>query len=430
MAKGESETVAGNITYRGNNKFRFRVSVGSGPDRNMFSTEFLYDGKIDEEKIKKKEYPRAVETALAKFVTDVTSGQVVLQSNITFRDFVDVWKKEYAEREDLGLSPKTLSRYNALLERILDAVGHIKLQKISPSHLNSFYVNLSEPGVKKLGNNKKHHNGSDKLSTTTIRHYHELISGILGKAVQWGYILSNPAQRADPPKYEESEKRYLEEDAIDKVMNALSNEPLKYQCAILLDIFSGLRRSELMGLEWKNIDFDSNVMVVNKASIYISGKGTFTKDTKNKSSKRQIKIPVFVMKLLKKHQLEQRLYKNKKSTDKARNKLVEDNDFIFIQRNGKPMHPDTVTKWFPKFLKKNNLSPVNFHGLRHTNASLTMSLGFDAVTVASRLGHARKETTLNIYSHMFKSKDQGVADEFDKKYGDSDTLDTSNKQSS
>lgn len=230
--------------------------------------------------------------------------------------------------------------------------------------------------------------------------------------------MSNPAQKADPPKVEESERPFLEESQVRLVMYALAKEKLKYQAMILLDIFSGLRRGELMGLEWTDIDFINNAIIINKTSNYTVNTGIYEDTVKTKKSNRTISMPPFVMKILREYYSDQKKYKDKK---RKKGKLLIENNKLFIQHNGKPMHPDTPTKWWPEFLKRNSLPHVNFHGLRHTNASIMTALGFDTVTGSGRLGHARKETFLNIYSHMLTSKEKGVAAAMEREFNPNQT---------
>lgn len=395
--------MAGNIVDLGDGKFRLRVSIGSGKLRKDFSKNTTYEGSYEEGKI-----PKQVEKELALFVAAVEQNKVSI-SNMTFQQFTkNVWLPDYAERK---LKIKTLSRYKEMLDsRIYDAIGHIKLSKLGPSHLNKFYKQLEDPIVKtsKTGELKKEY-----LSSRSIEHHHDLISSILGKAVKWEYIVSNPAQKSDPPKVEESERPFLEESQVKQVMTALAKEKLKYQAMILLDIFSGLRRGELMGLEWTDIDFINNAIIINKTSNYTVETGIYEDTVKTKKSNRTISMPPFVMKILREYYSEQKKYKNKK---REKGKLLVENDKLFMQHNGKPMHPDTPTKWWPIFLKRNNLPHVNFHGLRHTNASIMTALGFDTVTGSGRLGHARKETFLNIYSHMLTSKEKGVAAAMEREF--------------
>lgn len=384
--------MAGNIEILGNNRYRFRVSIGSGKNRKVFKQNYKSETPMKDDKI-----PREVELALAKFVAAVDENKVS-KSNITFKQFVDVWKNDYAERT---LKVKTITRYNQMLDdRIIPAIGHIRISRLSPSHLNNLYSQMVESG---------------SLSKRTIRHHHSLISSILGKATKWDYIISNVAEKADPPQPEEKEMPFLDEALIREIMKLLGKEKLKYRAMVMLDIFSGLRRGELVGLEWPNIDFDNNCIKVEKTLNYTANKGIYEDTVKTKKSNRTIIMPKFVMQLLWAYKTEQQLYKNKK---RKKDKLVEDNDKLFIQHNGKPMHPDTPTKWWPKFLKKNNLPHVNFHGLRHTQATLIISMNFDVASGASRMGHARNETFLNKYTHALESKDQAIAKSFDKAFGD------------
>ncbi|QNU66945.1 site-specific integrase [Ruminiclostridium herbifermentans] len=396
--------MAGNIEVLGNGRYRLRASIGTGKNRKVFRKNIRCETPMKDD----GKFPREVELELAKFVAAVSENKVS-RSNMTFRQFTEtVWLPDYAERK---LKTKTLVRYKEMLDsRIYDALGHIRISKLSPTHLNKFYKQLEEPIEKK---SKTGEIITENLSARTIEHHHDLISSILGKAVKWDYIVSNPAQKADPPKVEESERPFLEEDEIKKVMDALSKEPLKYQSMILLDLFSGLRRGELMGLNWTDIDFINNTITINKTSNYTTDTGIYEDTVKTKKSNRTISMPVFVMSILRGYYSEQKKYKDKK---REKGKLLFENDKLFIQHNGKPMHPDTPTKWWPKFLEKNNLPHVNFHGLRHTNASIMTALGFDIVTGSGRLGHARKDTFLNTYSHMLTTKEKGVAAAMDKEF--------------
>lgn len=396
--------MAGNIVDLGNGRFRLRVSLGSGKTRKDFSKNTTFEGDYEPGKI-----PKQIEKKLALFVAAVEQKKVS-SSSMTFRQFTEtVWLPDYAERK---LKTKTLARYKEMLNsRIYEAIGHIRIAKLTPTHLNKFYRQLEEPITKTV---KSGETIQESLSARTVEHHHDLISSILGKAVKWDYIVSNPAQKADPPRVEEKEMSFLEEDQIKIVMEALSKEKLKYQVMILLDLFSGQRRGEVVGLDWVDIDFINDAITTNKTLNYTVENGIYEDTVKTKKSNRTTSMPHFVMQLLRLYYTEQKEYKDKK---REKGKLIYENDKLFIQANGAPMHPDTPTKWWPKFLERNNLPRVNFHGLRHTNASIITSiLGFDVATGAGRLGHARKDTFLNIYSHMLTSKEKGVALAMEKKF--------------
>lgn len=392
--------MAGHVDDLGNGNFRIRVSIGSGKNRQDYSMNVSYDGYYEQGEI-----PKPIEIERNKFVAAVYENRVS-KSTITFKQFTqNVWKPDYAVRK---LKKKTLRRYEKMLEdRIFPAIGHIRINKLSATHLNKLYKQLEE--VPTITTTK-----TTYLSARSIEGYHDLVSSIMGKAVKWDYIKENPAAKADPPDVEEKEMPFLEENHIEQVMIALSKEKLKYQALALLDLFSGQRRGEVVGLDWPDIDFKNDEIKTNRTLNYTVEDGVYEDTVKTKKSKRATTMPHFVMQILKFYHDEQFKYKEKK---RSQGKLLYENNKLFIQANGAPMHPDTPTKWWAKFLKKNNIPHVNFHGIRHTNASIITSLlGFDPVTGAGRLGHARKETFLNTYAHMFTSTDKAVADAMEKRF--------------
>ena len=132
--------------------------------------------------------------------------------------------------------------------------------------------------------------------------------------------------------------------------------------------------------------------------------GVYNDTTKNKSSERVISIPQAMTDLLKEHkknQIEERL----KLGD-----LWHENNNVFKGVDGRPIHPDTISSWFRKFIAKNNLPEISIHSLRHTNATLLIASGTNIRTVANRLGHSTPTTTGNIYAHAIKTADEAAAD--------------------
>lgn len=162
----------------------------------------------------------------------------------------------------------------------------------------------------------------------------------------------------------------------------------------------------MLGLEWSDIDFDTCTLTVCRSSLYLPDKGIFEDETKNATSNRVIKLSqtaVADMKAYKVYQLEQRL----KMGDRWQNSPK-----IFTTAEGKPLHPDTLSRWFSKFIKEHSdqLPPITIHSLRHTNATLQIAGGVPLTTVAKRLGHADTVTTSKIYAHAIKSADEAAAE--------------------
>lgn len=352
-----------------------------------------------------KQIEKELERQKVLFEEEVKTGKCY-NNKIKFREFADIWLKEYAEK---NLAPKTYSRYIGLLERINQAIGHMKLKDIKPLHLNKFYDNLSEKGISKRV--KRDNNGNEigdrRLAPKTIFAHHQLISKILATAVKWQLIDINVAERADPPKVSQKEIRFLDETDTKRLITLLDDEPIQYKTMIILLIYTGIRRGELCGLEWKDIDFSNRTMNIVRTSQYIGNKKLITKEPKTKSGIREIILSHTACRLL----LEYKQWQNYNIIELG--ELWNNTDRLFTQSNGLPIYPDTVTDWFAKFIKKHNFPHVTLHSLRHTNASLMIAEGADVCTVSKRLGHANTSTTLNIYAHALKSKDLEIADKLE-----------------
>ena len=243
-----------------------------------------------------------------------------------------------------------------------------------------------------------------KLSERTVLHHYRLISAILTSAIVDDTILqSNPAKRVRPPKYDRTEVVCLDDVQAAHLLELIDAEPMEFKTAIKLLLFTGMRRGEALGLKWQDIDFDSSLLSVRRASQYTPTKGIFVKVPKTQSSVRTIKVPTIGMlslKEFKKWQNKQRL---------ALGDLWEDGDWLFTSWSGNPIHPDTLSSLFSTFIKTTGLPQIHIQSLRHTNATLLIAGGENVRTVSRRLGHSQTSTTLNIYSHAIESADAKAA---------------------
>lgn len=354
--------------------------------------------------------PRQIEKELERqkilFEEEVRNG-VCPDNKIRFADFSKRWMEEYAK---VNLTIKTYARYEIYLERINQGIGHLKLKDITPLRLNAFYRSLEAEGVNKRAKKDKDGNliNGGRLAPKTILDHHRVISKILATAVKWGLLEKNVAMRADPPKVPHREISYLNEEETKQMIVLLDKEPIQYRTMITLLVYTGIRRGELCGLEWKDIDFENQVMHVCRSAQYIGNKTMITKEPKTKSGIRHFSLSATACQMLKRYkmwQMEQRF----KVGDQW-----EDNDRLFTAWNGAPIHPDTITDWFAKFIKRSGLPYVTLHSLRHTNATLMIAEGTDVCTVSRRLGHANTATTLNIYAHALQSKDAEAANTIER----------------
>lgn len=372
-------------------KYRLFASGGVGPDGKRKRYTKTISAKSD----------RQAEKELAKFVASVEKGEYIEPSKSTFEKFVKRWLRDYAEK---NLAPKTLHRYKEILNsRILPALGHLQIEKITPVHLLEFYNNLQEDGIRKDGR-------PGGLSERTILHHHRLISAILQDAVEWQVIASNPASRVKPPRVQKKVVDVYDNDQVKILLQAAGEESLKHNVLINLALFTGLRRGELMGLEWMHVNFDKNTLEVRQASQYIPGRGQFTKSPKNETSERLLSLPPFLVNLLKQ-------YKKEQAQERLQvGSLWQGSDRLFTTWDGRHGHPEWPSQWFSKFIKKHRLPPLSFHGLRHTVATMLINQNLPVKNISGRLGHANISTTMDIYGHYLKSADKEAANRLEQVY--------------
>lgn len=394
----------------------------------------------------------------ALFEESIRNGDTA-NGKVKFSIFSEMWFTQYAEKQ---LRPRTVAGYRDILKQINAAIGHLPLEKIKPTHLLDFYSSLEDAEPRNssyqcIVDLKSHFksNGITKaafsrqqgislttldtafhrkpisracaekicvglgvdlqsafvpttpgrtLSPATVRHYHHLISDILGAAVKWQYIPYNPCERVSPPKSEAPDIAYLDDEQAQHLVELLREEPGHYRRAVLLLLLTGMRRGELMGLEWKDIDWKSKTIIISRSSQYLPKKGVFTDTTKNKTSKRIVYISEQVLDVLREQLLWQQCQAN------SLGNAWGGSPRIVTTPAGFAMRPDRLTHWFARFIKKSDLPPIHIHSLRHTYATLCIAKGVPITAVAAQLGHANVATTTAIYAHAIKSAQLAAAD--------------------
>lgn len=442
------------IRKRGNS-YLFRVYAGYDTDGKQIEKTKTWKPPADwTERRAEKEAQRLA----ALFEEQVRTGGLS-NGKMKFADFAAYWMQKYAEP---NLKPKTVTRYNGLLRRINRSIGYLPLNKIQPGNLLEFYQSLGDEtpenvayrcvvDLKKLlkekgltqvtcadnagisvttisnichGKNTSMKTAAAisrvldypisslfaptqpqrKLASHTVRHYHRLLSCILGDAVKWQYIPYNPCGRVAPPRAESSDIEYLDDRQAKELMALLQKEPSIYCRAISLLLLTGLRRGELLGLEWQDIDFNAKTMHIVRTSQYLPSRGIFTETPKTKSSKRLVIISDQVLDILRGQLLWQHL-QAKRLPDRWM-----DSGRVITSEDGSPMHPDRLTRWFGKFIRRTDLPQIHVHSLRHTYATLCIANGVSITAVAAQLGHANVAITATIYAHAIRTAQIAAAD--------------------
>ena len=376
------------IRKRPNGTYEIKVSCGYGVDGKQHNQ---YKSYKPEPGMTPRQIEKEVQRQAILFEEDCKRGQIT--AAVKFETFAEQWFEEYAK---VNLRPTSYSRMKQLTKRIYPALGHKRLDKITSRDVQKFITDL-------LVNGKNMNNGKP-LSRKTAVHHLSLISDVFSYAIRMGMLTDNPCRRVVVPRSEQEEKQIYTLDEVKTLYEHLKDEPMKYQVYLLLAIYSGFRRSEMLGLEWKDIDFENSLIHVRRTSQYTKEKGIYTDTTKTRKSKRVSKFPPSIMNLLKQFRTEQAKEAKQLGTK------WEGHDRLFTKWNGAPIDPKTVTTWFPGFLAAHDLPLVHFHSLRHTNASLLIAAHVPVTAVSGRLGHAKTSTTTDIYAGFIRSADAAAAD--------------------
>lgn len=365
-------------------KGAYRIRVSAGYDINgkqiIKSTTWK-----PEPNMTKKQIEKELERQAVLFEEKVKNNQAN-DGSIKFEAIAKEWFEQI--EKDGRMKPLSLKRFKSCRERTYKAIGHLQLSKITKRTVQSFINNLAENGINKAT--------GGGLSAKTQSLYLNFISDVFNYAIDCGVVNFNPCHGVHTIKTEKQERKVYTLEEAQEFIQALEKAPPKYRMFFLLAIYGGFRRGELLGFEWKDIDFETGVITVNRTSLYDKAQGgMFVSSPKTKGSCRSLKLPFAIieeLKFYKKWQLEERF----KVCDQW-----QDTDRLFTTWNGAPMSSDTVRHWLEKFCTKENLPYVNIHSFRHLNASLLINNGVDIKTVSAALGHSQTSTTLNIYAHTF-----------------------------
>lgn len=273
-------------------------------------------------------------------------------------------------------------------------MGDAYIDELKYRQIQNFIISLSKNGV-----NQRTGKG---LSEKTQKHYITFISDVFNYAIKCEFVRDNPCKNVkavkDKVKPKQGKDCYTieQEQSIIKLLKEKAN--LQYNVMFHLLIFYGLRRGELLGLEWKDIDYANQTISIERTSKYSKELGIYTDSTKNEGSTRVLQISPDnnTIELLQRYKTEQ---------DKIKSFFGNcwvDTDRLFVAENGSPMHPNIPYNWLKRFCDTNNIPFKGLHAFRHSTATIAIASGTDIKTVSAMLGHSQTSTTLNIYTHEIK----------------------------
>lgn len=367
------------IRKRGDS-YQIRVSVGYDTKRNHKEQAMTWK---PEPGMTQRQIEKELNRQAVMFEESVNHG--FKTSAMKFQELAEEWFENYAKN---ALRSTTYERMLQLTHRVYPAIGHLRIDKITARHLQGFVNSLAKEGA-----NEK---TGKPLAPKTIRHNLSFISDVFSYAVRMELISDNPCSKVVIPKGEVKEKQIYSQEEMELLLTRIMDEPVKYKAFFFLIAYSGFRRSEMLSLEWKDIDFQTGVIHIQRTSNYTKTNGIYTDTTKTESSVRFVKVPMEVIDVL-------LLYKEEQ--DEERIKLGSkwhDTDRLFVKYDGQPMNPQTPYGWLKEFCEKNDFPFYGIHQFRHLHTSLLIGAGIDPTTVSSILGHSQVSTTLNLYSHMLR----------------------------
>ena len=390
--------------------YRIKVFKGrdsSGKRLKPYTTTFKPDPKWSESKVQKE-----LQKAAILFEKQCKEGLVSDNKQLF---------GEYAEyvinlKEKNGLLKTTTAKlYRSLLNRIKPAIGFIKIQDLKPQHLNLFYEQLGKNGINLVT--------KENLSTKTILEYHRLIHTVLKQAVKETLVIYNAADGATPPKHKRKEANYFERKVLRRIRRyTLKFEPLMWQVAILLLMYTGGRRGEVCGLKIDKLNREDCMIHFCNNLLYTSEKGLFDDTLKTEASDRYISIDERLMNKI------FELIDLKKQWAIELGDKWHKNDYLLSRPDGQPMRPDTMTWYLKKFSEKYNkiireknktrkipieeFPHINPHAFRHSHVSTLLLNGVDPLSASKRVGHASPTTSFNMYGHIMKEADKRAADIF------------------
>lgn len=398
--------------------YQIRVFMGTGENGGIYKTMTwkapagMTPRKADKEAQRQAE---AFEEMLLKGINP---------DKITFAEVAD----QYIDFVSGTQKPTTVKSHGDRIRLINKHIGHVEIKRLTKQHIRDYIKELEKPYTTKTGIEKTR-------SATTISDYIKTISAVLSFACQSDYIEQNVCigKGIRKPRQTTEADKAIPIDVIQQYAAALETAPLQDRLFFHLTLNTGMRKGEVLGLSWDNIDIENSILTVCDNSQYIPGKGIIFQTTKRRSSDRTITIPGYVSEMLrqmKTQQTENRLKAGKLWKANPDNpaehycenhatcnrpcagfcskncKLFKDGNRVFLNEIGAPAHPDTPRKNLQKIGKRAGLPKITVHGLRHTAASLAIKNG-DAITdVSAYLGHSTPKVTLSVYAHAIKEREQ------------------------
>ena len=366
-AKGE-----GSITKRKDGRWEARITVGYDPGTGKPIRKSFY-GKTQ----------REVKDKMQTAQSQVTAGDWLEPSRATVEDWMTIWAEDYTGH----LKPRTAIMYKGYINNhIIPGLGKAPLQKLQPHDVQKFYNKLSKD-----------------LAPKSVKNIHGILHKALKQAVANGMLRTNPADFCTLPKAKKPEIKPLGEEEMKAFIRKSLEKADTSRLFFAVDLLTGMRQSEILGLTWDNVGMDNGLIYVKQQLQLVDGKYVLL--TPKHDKERVISISPYVVKLLQKQDREQ-----KKWQLAAGSAWENPHNFVFTDELGDNLKRHTIYKRFKKIAAEIGCPDARFHDLRHTYAVFSLRAGDDIKTLQDNLGHHTAAFTLDVYGHVTEEMKKASAD--------------------
>jgi integrase len=366
--------VRGHIRKRARDSWSLVVDAGRDPDtgkRKQIWKTFHGNKK-------------QAEAELARLVSAVETGTDLEPLRLSTAAFLERWLKAAKSR----VGPRTHDRYSEVVRlHIVPNLGRIQLARLRPLQLESLYERLEASG----------------LSRQTVLHVHRVLFTALRQAVRWQLVSRNVAEAVTPPRPTPPQIASFDVTDAAAVLQAVRGSDLAAATALALG--TGMRRGEVLGLRWGDVDLDIGEVRVNQ-TLQATNEGLRFVPPKTQRSTRAIALPLFALDALREQRRVQGIRKLAAGT------AWQALDLVFDRGDGGPLPPWSLSQRFRSAMSRAGID-LNFHGLRHAHASLMLTAGVQLKVVSDRLGHSTIGITADLYTHLTRAVDQQAATQLD-----------------
>ena len=360
--------MTGSIIPKGKDTWKIVISMGTGADgKRRRHIETIHGRKS------------AAQKRINELLVLKEKGIITPQVRITLAEHLRNWLAGYVATK---CSPRTIDSYESICRvHIIPALGHYQLRQLQLNHqaIQEYYSKAKET-----------------LTPRTVAKHHRLLSQALKYAVRQGYLVRNPCDLVDAPKWQSKPMRTLTEEEVSVFLEAASSSP--YYPVYYAAVSTGLRQAELCGLRWRDLDLDSGSLSVNQVLYKRKGVSEL-RPPKTSHSRRQLKMTYKLGQYLRDYKEIQETRYWQVQDWQLINKPLPLDYFVFGSLN-KPCSPSMLSHDFAKIAQGAGLKDVRFHDLRHTFASLMLMRGAPAKVISEALGHASVAFTLQTYAHV------------------------------